>query len=150
MACEVIPAERLVRARGQRSYSISTRRLAKRTLREGELLYPHDPEAPARPRTWGECQEQGWGTARACPFVSCKHHLYLDVNTETGSIKLNFPDLDPDEMTETCSLAVAKKHPDGLTLETTGELLAITRERTRQYETRCKEKLMPGIVRAGL
>lgn len=145
MACEtLIPVER-VRAR-----SISMRRFAKRALTEGALLYPHDPEAPTRPRTWGECQSQGWGTARPCPFVSCKHHLYLDVSAETGSIKLNFPDLEPDELAETCALAVAEKHPDGLTLETTGELMAITRERARQYETVCKAKLAPGIVRAGL
>lgn len=145
MACEtLIPAER-VRAR-----SISMRRFAKRALTEGALLYPHDPKAPTRPRTWGECQSQGWGTARPCPFVSCKHHLYLDVRTETGSIKINFPDLEPDELAETCALAVAEKHPDGLTLEEVGSLTNVTRERVRQSEAVCKAKLAPGIVRAGL
>ena len=150
MACEIIPAERLVRARGQRSRTISIKRAGKRKLAEGALLYPHDPKAPTRPRTWGECQSQGWGIERACPFVSCKHHLYLDVSPETGSIKLNFPDLEPDEFTETCVLAVAEKHPDGLSLEEIGTLTNLTRERIRQYETVCKAKLMPGIVRAGL
>ena len=42
-------------------------------------------------------------------FISCKHHLYLDVNPETGSIKLNFPHLEPWEMLESCSLDVAER-----------------------------------------
>jgi hypothetical protein len=32
------------------------------------------------------------------PLRECKHHLYLDVNDRTGSIKLNFPDLEVWEM----------------------------------------------------
>jgi hypothetical protein len=47
-----------------------------------------------RPRTRGECRD----AERPCPFVACKHHLYLDVNPETGSLKLNFPDLEPWEL----------------------------------------------------
>ena len=40
---------------------------------------------------------------RPCPWVACKHHLYLDVNPETGSIKMNFPDKDS-------AVAFAVKH----------------------------------------
>ena len=58
---------------------------------------------PPNAATRAECAEG----PRPCPYVSCKHHLYLDVNPETGSIKLNFPDLEVDEMAETCSLDVA-------------------------------------------
>lgn len=32
--------------------------------------------------------------ARPCAFVSCRHHLYLDVNPESGAIKVNFPGLE--------------------------------------------------------
>ena len=71
---------------------------------------------------------------RPCPYVSCKHHLYLDVNPETGSIKLNFPDLEVWEMAETCSLDVADR--GGITLEEVGEILNLTRERIRQVEVR--------------
>src|SRR5687768_1099494 len=52
---------------------------------EEELLRTIDTQ---RPRTRAECVSG----PRPCLFVSCKHNLYLDVNPETGSIKLNFPD----------------------------------------------------------
>ena len=42
-------------------------------------------------------------------FVSCKHHLYLDVNPATGSIKLNFPDKEIWELEHTCALDVAER-----------------------------------------
>jgi hypothetical protein len=44
--------------------------------------------------------------------------------------------LEPGELRETCALAVAEKHPDGITLEQVGETINVTRERTRQIETR--------------
>ena len=71
---------------------------------------------------------------RPCPFVSCSHHLYLDVNPETGAIKLNFPHLEVWEMAETCSLDVADR--GGITLEEVGAILNLTRERIRQVEVR--------------
>jgi len=94
--------------------------------RAGELL----PilEEP-RPKSRKECA-QG---PRPCMFVSCKHHLYLDVNPETGSIKLNFPDKEVWELKETCALDVAEK--GGITLEEVGEILNLTRERVRQIES---------------
>jgi hypothetical protein len=88
-----------------------------------------------RPRVRGQCGEE----QRPCPFVSCKHHLYLDVNPETGSIKLNFPDLEVWELAETCSLDVADR--GGITLEEVGEILNLTRERIRQVEVRGLLKL---------
>jgi hypothetical protein len=72
-------------------------------------------------------------------FVSCKHHLYLDVNPETGSIKLNFPDKEIWEMDETCALDVADR--GGITLEEVGTIMNLTRERIRQVETRGLLKL---------
>ena len=81
-----------------------------------------------RPRTRRECLN----TQRPCLFVSCKHHLYLDVNPETGSIKLNFPDKEVWELRETCALDVAER--GGMTLEEVGEILNLTRERIRQVE----------------
>lgn len=79
---------------------------------------------------------------RPCPFVSCKYHLYLDVNPHTGSIKLNFPDLSVWELTETCALDVADR--GGITLEEVGELLNLTRERIRQVESAGLDKLRGG------
>ena len=65
-------------------------------------------------------------------YVACKYHLYLDVNPETGSIKINFPDQEPWELEETCALDVAER--GGVTLEEVGEILNLTRERVRQVE----------------
>ena len=111
-----------------RSKTIAMKRLTREELRIGALLYP--PVDIPRPRTRAECS----GDARPCPFVSCKHHLYLDVNPQTGSIKLNFPDLEVWEMSETCSLDVADR--GGITLEEVGEIMNLTRERIRQVEVR--------------
>lgn len=76
---------------------------------------------------------------RPCLYVSCKHHLYLDVNPESGSIKLNFPDKEVWELEETCALDVAER--GGITLEEVGGILNLTRERIRQLEVTALEKM---------
>ena len=81
---------------------------------------------------------------RPCPWVSCKHHLYLDVNPETGSIKINFPDLESWELAETCALDVAER--GGITLEEVGEIMNLTRERIRQVEVRGLLKLKMAVA----
>src|SRR5437773_7126189 len=80
-----------------RSKTIAPKRLTKEELRFRELLPIF--EDPDRPTTRGACKED----IRPCPYVSCKHHLYLDVNPETGSIKLNCPAHEVWDMAETCS-----------------------------------------------
>lgn len=94
-------------------------------------------EGVDRPRTWGECRaalELG-----PCPWVSCKHHLYLDINPQTGSIILNFPDLEPWELNHSCSLDVTEGGE--LTLDIVGARMNLTRERIRQVETRAMNRL---------
>jgi hypothetical protein len=88
-----------------------------------------------RPKNRSECLEM----ERPCLFVSCRHHLYLDVNPETGSVKLNFPDKEPWELEDTCALDVADR--GGITLEEVGAIMNLTRERIRQVEVRGLEKL---------
>ncbi len=91
-----------------------------------------------RPAMRSECRDG----ERPCLFVSCRHHLYLDVNPITGSIKLNFPDKEVWELTETCALDVAER--GGITLEEVGEIMNLTRERIRQVEVSGLEKLKAG------
>jgi hypothetical protein len=121
------------RKREVRARTISVKRMTKRELEIGRLLYPeHDYE---KPRTRSECVE---GT-RPCPYVSCKHHLFLDVSSRTGAIKLNFPDLEVWEMSETCALDIADR--GGTTLEEVGAIMNLTRERIRQVEVKALAKL---------
>ena len=95
-----------------RPRTLSMRRQSKRELERMRQMYPDvDYE---RPMTRADCQH-GPHAERPCPFVSCKYHLYLDVNPETGSIKLNFPHLDVSDMSDTCALDVADR--GGITLE---------------------------------
>ncbi len=116
-----------------RSKTIAMKRLTREELRVGALLYP--PVDIPRPKSRAQCSAE----VRPCPWVACKHHLYLDVNPETGSIKINFPDLEPWEMGETCALDVSDR--GGITLEEVGEIMNLTRERIRQVEVRGLLKL---------
>ena len=126
----------------RRSKTMSRKEMA-RDLRRRRLSGDIDPEEQdllklidrQRPRTRADCMNG----PRPCLFVSCKHNLYLDVNPETGSIKLNFPDKEIWELEYTCALDVAEK--GGITLEEVGEIMNLTRERIRQVETRGLMKL---------
>ena len=119
-----------------RARTISIKRLSKRELERGRMLFPETEYE--RPKTRAACLH-GPHAERPCPFVSCKHHLYLDVNDRTGSIKLNFPDLEVWELPETCALDIADR--GGITLEETGDVMNLTRERIRQVEIVALAKL---------
>jgi hypothetical protein len=122
------------RKRAIRARTISVKRMTKRELELGRLLYPETEDAE-RPAVREDCAN----SARPCPFVSCKHHLYLDVSAKTGAIKLNFPDLEVWEMSETCALDIADR--GGTTLEEVGAIMNLTRERIRQVEVKGLAKL---------
>lgn len=95
----------------------------------------HTPAAPSedqRPRTRGECGEQ-----RPCPFVSCRHHLYLDVSPITGSIKINFPNLEPWELEHSCSLDQADLGSS--TEDAIGQVLNLSHTRIGQV---CESSLL--------
>ncbi len=116
-----------------RARTISIRRLSKAELNRGRELYPETDYW--RPKTRGDCMEM----ERPCPFVACKYHLYIDVHPVRGSIKINFPDIDVWEMTDTCALDIADR--GGITLEEVGQIMNLTRERVRQLETQGLAKL---------
>lgn len=128
----VLPDPRPI-VRRPKAKTIAMKRLTKEELRIGALLYPE--RSYWRPTSRGECAN----VARPCPYVSCKYHLYIDVNPNTGSIKVNFPEREVWELKQSCALDVAQQ--GGITLEEVGEILNLTRERIRQVEVRGLMKL---------
>lgn len=94
-----------------------------------------------RPRTRGDC-ECG---PRPCPWVSCKHHLYLYLTETSGttegghSIRLIFPRVPVWEMPFTCALDVVQGGE--LTLEEIGVMLNMTGERVRQIVEKSVERV---------
>lgn len=121
------PLPTLVRLRAKGGATVAAGRLTRAERRAGELLVYPDVD---RPHTRGECLE----APRPCPWVTCRYHLYLDVDASNGSIKVNFPDLEAWDLAETCSLDVADR--GGVTLEEVGAIVNLTRERVRQIEVR--------------
>lgn len=79
-----------------------------------------------KPQTRCECANG----PRPCPWVSCRYHLFLDVNPVTGSIKFNFPGKEVWELPHTCALDIADE--GGMSPEEIGGLLNVCRERIRQ------------------
>jgi hypothetical protein len=122
------------RKRDVRARTIDMSRFAQSALELGRLLQPE--VEVERPRQRTDCAR----IPRPCPFVSCRHHLYLDVSPRTGSIKLNFPDLEVEELKHSCSLDVAEA--GALGAEELGEVMNLTRERVRQLERHGMEAIM--------
>jgi hypothetical protein len=121
------------RKRPVRARTISVKRMTKRELELGRMLFPE--QGYWKPRLRSECAEG----PRPCPFVSCQHHLFVDVSPRTGAIKLNFPDIEVWQMGESCALDIADR--GGTTLEDVGAIMNLTRERIRQVEVRALAKL---------
>lgn len=126
-------SRRYVRRSGTRARTLTLKRLTQEELRLGREVFP--PLEHQRPRTRAECEDG----PRPCPWCSCKYHLYLDVDPETGSIKLNFPHLEPWELAESCALDVAER--GGIILEELGAIVNLTRERVWQVKVRATTKL---------
>jgi hypothetical protein len=131
------------RPRVVRSKTLSMRKISRRKLRAERVTLLKTRykfkylNGVTRPETRGDCVKG----PRPCPYVGCRHNLYLDVNQKTGSVKFNYPDLEPHEMpaTGSCSLDVADA---GRTrLDDLAMVLNVTRERVRQIEVQALEKL---------
>jgi hypothetical protein len=132
---------RNTRKRVVRATTLAVGKLTKKTIARWREEEPDDGRRRL-PMTRSECSE----AERPCPFISCKYHLFLDVDAKRGSIKFNFPDLLGDDdtpilelMSDTCALDVAER--DAVTLEGLGTLLNMTRERVRQIELTLLEKM---------
>lgn len=116
--------------RKQRARTLSVQSIGRELRRERLAGEPPIAESFERPRYRAQCRE----TARPCSFVGCQHHLYLDVDPVTGSIKLNFPDLEPWELQVSCVLDVAERGEADF--EEIGTLINLTPERARQVAMR--------------
>lgn len=114
-------------------------RLAKRDLDALRELYPPEEHADlVRPRTRGDCAT----VPRPCPWVACRHHLYLDV-LASGNIKVHV-DGEPDELPSDASCALDVAERGGLSLEDVGTVANLSRERVRQVEHDALAKLRAG------
>ncbi len=69
----------------------------------GRIEWPDDYDMALRPRYRWQCAD----VPRPCPYVGCQHHLYLDVEQD-GSLRLNFPDVEPDELKWDCAADLAE------------------------------------------
>jgi hypothetical protein len=127
------PAPASRRAPRRRSIRVAR---ATRSERERALVRARDLEQGVeRPRRREDCEDG----PRPCPYVACRHHLYLDVSPATGTIKLNFPELEVWELAETCALDVADSGAQEV--DHASHLLNVTRERIRQIEAVALSKL---------
>lgn len=98
-----------------------------------EFREAEGPDSADRPKTRSDCLKG----ARPCPWVTCRHHLYLDVRQD-GVMRVNFP-LGPQSMLATCALDLADDGPR--TLDQVSILMGMSRERVRQIEERALVKL---------
>lgn len=110
-----------------RARTIAMLRIRKTEIAIGRLLWP---ERVVRPATRGACKDG----VRPCPYVGCRYNLFLDVDTERGSIKFNFPEFEPWDVPPTKSCALDIADGGGVTLDFVGHLVNLTRERVRQVE----------------
>lgn len=95
-----------------------------------------------RPLTRADCQPGGDHHHRPCPYVSCIHNLFLDVDDETGEI-IGDPDADPWEVDpdNSCSLDVVDEFPNGIFIEEISERLQGQIDQMRDAETKVLERL---------
>ncbi len=128
--------------------TLAVRRITQLELATGraELQALGADEPYARPKTRADCAE----IPRPCPYVACKYSLYLDVS-ETGSIILNFPHLEPGQMPveQSCALDLAGR--GAMTLEDIAIVTNLTRERIRQIELKAlSRRARPAAIAMGL
>ena len=128
--------------------TLAVRRITQLELAAGraELAALGADEPYDRPMTRGDCAS----VPRPCPYVTCKYSLYLDVS-DTGSIILNFPHLEPGQMPadQSCALDLAERGP--MTLEDIATVTNLTRERIRQVELKALlRRARPAAIAMGL
>lgn len=128
--------------------TLAVRRITQLELAVGraELQALGADEPYDRPKTRADCAR----VPRPCPYVACKYSLYLDVS-ETGSIILNFPHLEPGQMPADRSCALDLAERGAMTLEDIAVVTNLTRERIRQIELKALvRRARPAAIALGL
>ncbi len=130
--------------------TLQLQRTSKKALDAGRSRYPlRDRTLPPRPRTWGECQARGLGTAESpCAYVACRYHLAIDV-TPSGGITLNRPSEEPQAAPHTCTLRVVEAHPGGLDHYTIADILNITQQGVSRMEVHALGRFAEACRKAG-
>lgn len=156
-ASPIVPVENLTRKRNRpykHSLVLNPKRWSKREMEQWRAQYPASINSEYdRPQTRGQCAPLQPGepfrehSQRPCPFVSCKHHLYLDIVERTGSLILNFPNLEVWNLSESCALDFADRGE--LTLAEVGHVISLTRERVRQIELRAMRQMRDELPESG-
>lgn len=114
------------------SFTINVKRTPKRVLKVLGVQPEH-----WRPRHRADCRS----VKRPCPYVSCKHNLYLDV-MENGNIKINFAKGGPEALPPGGSCVLDITERIGPLNETeTGRALNMTYEGVRRIQKRIERKL---------
>lgn len=108
----------------------------------GRLLYP-EAERLQRPRARAECE----GGPRPCPWVGCRHNMYLEV-TQHGAIAFRQPGREPWDVRpeHSCALDLADAHPGGMTLDEVGQVFEVSRERIRQIERGAQAQALGAVT----
>ena len=101
------------------------------------------------PDTRADCLSRGLGKQVPCPFVSCRHHLFAEV-TAAGEL-VEHSSVPPEEMAETCVLAVADRPEHRrATLVEVGRLLRVSKSTVENIERRALAKLLAAAEEPGL
>lgn len=112
---------------------------------DGHVHRPTPRDSTPRPKTRADCI----GGPRPCPYVGCKWNIYLSVDPD-GRIAFAFPNVKPWDLAETCTLDVIDTNSSGLTLDETGAVMNITRERVRQLVFGIKAKLRKEVEKENM
>lgn len=108
----------------------ATKKLALVEIETGRLLAEDEIPRPSFPSCVTE--------TTPCYFARCRHSLLTDVN-RFGSLKINFPGWDVDQVPATCSIREARKGPQNV--EVVAEAFNLTPEAIRQVERDAWRKL---------
>lgn len=113
--------------------------------------HPQHPRHEDAPQTRAECPPMQPDGSRPCPWVGCRHHLFLELLRPGGhgskKIFIN-PNMSEEELQlepRPCSLDIAEQgpwiktshhnnNPEHMTLDGLSSLLGVSRERVRQIE----------------